>query len=102
LGAEVDVIAYLTGRYFGLRAFGKVYSSLFASFALAAALGPLIMGAGFDRLGSYRGVLVAFFVGNLLAAFLITCLGPYRYRPSDPAENNLTVQLQTEDRRCGA
>jgi MFS family permease len=88
LGAEVDVIAYLTGRYFGLRAFGKVYSSLFASFALAAALGPLIMGAGFDRTGAYRSVLVAFFVGNLFAAFLLTRLGPYRYRAAVPTEQN--------------
>jgi MFS family permease len=88
LGAEVDVIAYLTGRYFGLRAFGKVYSSLFASFALAAALGPLIMGAGFDRTGGYRSVLVAFFVGNLFAAFLLTRLGPYRYRAAVPTEQN--------------
>jgi MFS family permease len=88
LGAEVDVIAYLTSRYFGLRAFGKVYSSLFACFALAAALGPLIMGAGFDRTGSYGSVLIAFFVGNLLAAFLLTRLGPYRYRAAVSIEQN--------------
>jgi len=37
LGAEVDVIPYLTGRYFGLRAFGKIYSSAFAAFARAGA-----------------------------------------------------------------
>jgi MFS family permease len=98
LGAEVDVIAYLTGRYFGLRAFGKVYSSLFASFALAAALGPLFMGAGFDRMGSYRAVFVAFLVGNLLAAFLITRLGPYRYRAGEPNENEEVVHLQLRER----
>jgi hypothetical protein len=34
------------GGSHGLRDFGKVYSSLFAAFALAGALGPLIMGAG--------------------------------------------------------
>jgi MFS family permease len=91
LGAEVDVIAYLAGRYFGLRAFGKIYSSLFAAFALAAALGPLIMGAGFDRTGSYRGVLAAFLVANLLAAFLITRLGPYRYSPNKSEEDDSIV-----------
>jgi cyanate permease len=100
LGAEVDVIAFLTGRYFGLRAFGKVNSSAFAAFALAAALGPLIMGAGFDRTGSYRGPLVAFFAANLLAAFLMTRLGPYRYRPTEADENDHIVRAPAEDQPC--
>ena len=81
LGAEVDLIPYLTGRYFGLRAFGKIYSSAFAVFALAGALGPLIMGAGFDKAGSYRGPLIAFAAATLLAAVLLTRLGAYRYQP---------------------
>jgi len=82
LGAEVDLIPYLTGRYFGLRAFGKIYSSAFAAFALAGALGPLIMGAGFDLTGSYRAALIAFLAATLLAAALISRLGPYCYRAS--------------------
>jgi MFS family permease len=83
LGAEVDLIPYLTGRYFGLRAFGKIYSSAFAVFALAGALGPLIMGAGFDKTGSYRGPLIAFAAATLLAAVLLTRLGAYRYQPEN-------------------
>jgi cyanate permease len=79
LGAEVDLIAYLIGRYFGLRAFGRVYSSAFAAFALAGALGPLIMGASFDWTGSYRGALVTFVAATLVAAVLMTRLGRYRY-----------------------
>ncbi len=85
LGAEVDLIAYLVSRYFGLRAFGSVYSSAFAAFALAGALGPLIMGAGFDLTGSYRVPLMAFLAATLLAAVLMTRLGPYRYHPLDLA-----------------
>jgi MFS family permease len=81
LGAEVDFIAYLTSRYFGLRAFGRVYSSIFAAFGLSGALGPLIMGAGFDRTGSYRAPLFAFFCATLLAALIMTRLGPYRFPP---------------------
>jgi MFS family permease len=79
LGAEVDLIAYLIGRYFGLRAFGRIYSSAFAAFALAGALGPLIMGASFDRTGSYRLALVTFLAATLVAAILMTRLGAYRY-----------------------
>jgi MFS family permease len=105
LGAEVDLMPYLASRYFGLRDFGKVYSSLFAAFALAGALGPLIMGAGFDRTGSYSAPLVGFFLAILLATALMTRLGPYRFRPpaSDSAlskgpENSIQkLEIQTED-----
>ena len=84
LGAEVDLIAYLVSRYFGLRAFGRVYSAAFAAFALGGALGPLIMGAGFDLTGSYRVPLMAFLVTTLIAAVLMTRLGSYGYRASEP------------------
>jgi len=86
LGAEIDLIPYMTSRYFGLRDFGKVYSSLFAAFALAGALGPLIIGAGFDRTGSYSRPLVAFVVATLLASVLMALLGPYRFLPPQPKD----------------
>lgn len=79
LGAELDLIAYLISRYFGLRAFGKIYSFAFAAFTLAGALGPLIMGAGFDSTGSYRLPLGCFCAATLVAMALMTRLGRYRY-----------------------
>jgi MFS family permease len=81
LGAEIDLIPYLTSRYFGLLDFGKVYSSAFAAFALAGAFGPLIMGASFDRTRSYSGPLAGFLLATLLASVLMALLGPYRFRP---------------------
>ena len=86
LGAEVDFIAYLTSRYFGLRAFGKIYSSMFAAFGFSGALGPLIMGTGFDRTGSYRDPLLAFLCATLLAAVLMTRVRPYRFAPAKVVE----------------
>src|SRR5205823_11926216 len=53
MGAEGDVIAYLTGRYFGLKSFAEIYGLAFGSFVLAGAGGALFMGIGFDRSGSY-------------------------------------------------
>jgi MFS family permease len=87
LGAEVDLIPYLASRYFGLRDFGKVYSSLFAAFALAGALGPLTMALGFDRTGSYRYPLVASFFVTVSAAVLMTRLGPHRFNVSRSVDN---------------
>ena len=81
MGAEVDIIAYLVSRYFGLRAFGEVYGYAFASYVLAGALGPWLMGLGFDRSGSYGPVLVGFLLATLLDVVLMTRLGPYRFRP---------------------
>jgi MFS family permease len=81
MGAEVDIIAYLVGRYFGLRAFGEIYGYAFASYVLAGALGPWLMGVGFDRFASYGSILVGFFVATLLAVVLMGRLGPYRFRP---------------------
>jgi hypothetical protein len=46
LGAEVDIIAYLISRYFGLRSFAEIYSLVFGAFAVAGALCPLLMGVG--------------------------------------------------------
>jgi MFS family permease len=81
MGAEVDIIAYLISRYFGLRAFGEIYGYAFASYVLAGALGPWLMALGFDRSGSYGSALVGFFVATSLAVILMTRLGPYRFRP---------------------
>ena len=40
LGAEVDVIAYLASRYFGLRNFGGLFGGLVAALSLGTAFGP--------------------------------------------------------------
>lgn len=81
LGAEVDIIAYLTSRYFGLHSFGEIYGYLFAVFALAGALGPVLMAQGFDRTGSYTAPLIFFFFATITGVLLMTRLGPYRFRP---------------------
>lgn len=56
-GAEIDVMAYLCGRYFGLRHYGKIYGSLFAIAALATAVGPALAAQLLPLLGGYPGVL---------------------------------------------
>ncbi|MBI3304546.1 MAG: MFS transporter [Deltaproteobacteria bacterium] len=77
-GAEFDLMAYMVSRYFGLRAFGEIYSYAFAAFTLGAVIGPLLMGVSFDSTGSYSLVLGGFVVATLMAAGLMTQLGSYR------------------------
>jgi MFS family permease len=78
VGAELDVMPYLVSRYFGLRAFGEIYSYTFAIFTLGGVVGPPLMGAGFDATGSYSVVLGTFVVAALTATGLMTRLGPYQ------------------------
>lgn len=87
IGAENDLIAYAVSRYFGLKSYAEIYSYVLISFALGGVVGPLMMGFGFDRTGSYQTVLAIFFISTVVGAVLLTRLGPYRFRQAsaDPA-----------------
>jgi MFS family permease len=41
-GAEIDVIAYLVSRYFGLKQYSRVYGTFYATYGIAAAIGPYL------------------------------------------------------------
>lgn len=73
-GAEFDLVAYMTARYFGLRHYGKLYGILFSPVIAGAAIGPLMFGFGFDFAGSYETVLIIaaalFVVGGASQLFL--------------------------------
>ncbi len=86
MGAEVDIIAYLMSRYFGLRALGTAFGYGFGSYAFGGALGVLLMGTGFDLTHSYTVPLAGFFIAVVLAAGLMTRLGPYRYAAQQAGE----------------
>lgn len=77
LGAEIDILAYLASRYFGLRAYGTVYGLLFAAVLVGTATGPFIFGLGFDLSGSYDTVLVGCVLINIMAVLLMGLFGPY-------------------------
>jgi MFS family permease len=89
LGAEVDVIGYLTGRYFGLRVYGEIYGYLFAIFTLGTGLGPVLMALAFDVTRSYDMTLTGFAAALVAASLLVSRLGPYRFaaRSSLPADD---------------
>jgi MFS family permease len=76
-GSESATIPYLVGRYFGLRSFGEIYSYLFVTVPLGGALGPVLMGAGFDRTGSYRLALLFCGVATVVAALAMLRLSSY-------------------------
>ena len=79
LGCEVDMLGLLTTRYFGLERLAQIYGYLFAVFAAGTALGPYVMGVGFDVFHTYNPMLVVFGVALSLAGLLISRLGSYDY-----------------------
>lgn len=91
-GTEVDMIAFLTSRYFGLRRFGQLYGFLFAIFTAGPAIGPYVLGLSFVRFHSYAPALMLFSLALAAASILVLCLGPYKY-PTKPL-----VESQSYDR----
>jgi predicted MFS family arabinose efflux permease len=96
LGAEVDIMAYVLGRYFGLRSLGTAFGFAFGCFVLASGVGPLLMGAAFDRTGSYSLPLAVCLIFTILAAAQMSRLGPYRFIEPRQPETRAEVRLATE------
>lgn len=89
LGAEVDLLAYLCGRYFGLNSFAEIFGLLFVSVLLGSVLGSITFGYGFDSMNTYSGVLIFCVVLNIVALLLITRLGPYPDFKDSPPHNSV-------------
>ena len=75
IGAEVDLLGFLTSRYFGLRNFGEIYGFLFASMMLGVSLGLPAFAYCFDTLGDYKPILWLS-CGSLILLALITARLP--------------------------
>jgi MFS family permease len=76
-GAEGDALGFLVSRYFGLRAYGKIYSHVFSAMMLGIATFPYLMALDYDQMGSYSRPLIvnASLLG--LSAIMLLLLGPF-------------------------
>lgn len=75
VGSEVDVVAFLASKHFGLKNFGALYGALVAALTLGTAFGPLTAGAVFDHFGNYEKFLWGTIVLMLLGALALFSLG---------------------------
>ena len=78
MGGEADVTPYVLVRYFGLRSFSMLYGLTWTFYAVAGAVGPVLMGRAFDTTGSYETLLTRLAVGTGAVAALMLFLPPYR------------------------
>src|SRR5262249_33778056 len=60
IGAEIDLMAFFLSRYFGLKAYGKIYGVMFAVFNIGTGLGPALSGLSFDRFHSYGPIFIVY------------------------------------------
>ena len=77
-GAELDLIAFLTARYFPAEVFARLYGIVYLSFAISLPLGGLLFATSFDRFGSYNPALIASAGLFALASLLFAAMGPYK------------------------
>ena len=76
-GAELDLLAFLVSRYFGLLDYGKLYGSLYIFFSIGAGFAPVTFGKTFDAFGDYSLVLNIVAVMSICSAILMLTLGSY-------------------------
>lgn len=92
VGAEVDVLAYLTSRYFGARHFSAVYGTFYGVYTLSGGLGPLFTARLVDTGEGYPVALAVHAALLAVAALLLLRFPPL---PTTPAMTAATA----EDRR---
>lgn len=89
VGTEMDVIGYLTSRYFGVRNFGAVFGSMIGLMSLATGLGPLVGNLIYDQFGSYNYLLIGIIPVFACCSLMIFSLGAY---PTFESENEGDAQ----------
>jgi MFS family permease len=84
MGGEADVIPFLVARYFGLRSFSVLYALTWTFYAVAGAIGPVLMGKAFDATGSYAALLL-WIAGSILVVAPLMLVLPRYETPGTPA-----------------
>lgn len=77
LGGEADITPYLLTRFFGLRSFSTLYGFTWTAYAVAGAIGPVIMGRAFDLSGSYATLLTLLATATYFSSLLFLLLPRY-------------------------
>lgn len=90
IGAELDVIVFLTTRHFGIRHFGAILGAILGFGAIGSMIAPIAMGRSHDIFGMYDPFLMLLLVVLGVMAILMFCLRDPRSAPGEslPCERN--------------
>lgn len=92
VGAEVDVLAYLTSRYFGARHFSAIYGTFYGVYTLSGGLGPLFTARLVDTGDGYPVALAVHAVLLTVAALLLRRFPPLPTPPAPPAPTSAPAE----------
>ena len=76
-GAELDLLAYLTSKYFGPRHYPAIFGGIFAAFSVGAGIAPPLMGEAAMAWGGYDRPLLIFIALLVLSIVLFLSLSKY-------------------------
>ena len=74
-GGQLEMLTYLTSRYFGMKAFGTIFGFIGGVLSLTLGVGPLIFGKLFDLTHSYSLQLAIGIPLSLISVVLMLLLG---------------------------
>ncbi|AFT71053.1 Major facilitator family transporter [Alloalcanivorax dieselolei B5] len=77
LGAELDIIAYITRRYFGSKHYAEIFGGVYVSFAVGVGVAASAWGFLVDWTENYDPILWASIALIVIANVLILLLGRY-------------------------
>lgn len=90
-GAELDLLAFLTARYFGLAHYSKIYALAYAALAVGSATAPFLFAWMYGQTGNYETSFLIAAIFFAIAALLMPLLGRY---PNFEKVSRNTVGLQ--------
>lgn len=90
LGAEVDLIGYLTARYFGLASYGRIYGTLYGFFVFGVGLSPLVIA---ELQGIQNSYTPALWACSAFTALAILGLATAPAFPNDPIKSEPDCQI---------
>jgi predicted MFS family arabinose efflux permease len=84
-GAEVDILAFIVARYFGMKSYGAIYGSQLMFFSAGSGLGSLLTGYVRDHAGTYSPALTAGIAVFIAGAMLVASIGVKSKQQADLA-----------------
>ena len=77
-GVEFDLMAYFVSRYFGMKAYGRIYGLVYAAFGLGSGTSPVIFNILKGGSADYSEVLGVVAAGFIVGGVMLLALGRYR------------------------
>lgn len=95
-GSELGITAYLTTRYFGLKAYGAIYGILYGVASFGVGIGLMSMGIIHDIADGYGPMKFVFIGAMSLVILLVLTLPRYVYKRQSDPETGESVALSSK------